>query len=761
MTTETPSSSPTPPEPAAPAADPGPNMREVTLEYRRPHSVPSGAEYPSEDALRAKTDEAISPGFWRVYIYKRQPKDLTLNVITLKGIALPNDIPSNLEPEELDRAILSVCYRNLRESGERSHYLVRFKFKQTSGVRPKQGQVSFTLDPLDNDQNTYDDGSIPDHPDLKEEQRDQRFRTGPWADPEPSSFQRTFSPFSEQAREHRRSMWRDDFLRAAEDGHTDQDSHERKFEEDLASRRSQLFSPDMMLPPQMERGSSGSDRSYTEATLPYVLINSSMGMSYKAFAAAFDMLTSASREQARIHALQMQVTIDREKELMKLPLKFMEIEANNKGHHSEILNQSQKNYLDALRMRGDMAQRELGFERQNMQAQYQIADTQRQLQEQDEKHHTEQGETFRRDLLRGIGPMALQGLGLFLEYFGQQKLGAAAKMSGTMVDGLMQQAEGARSSGPDSPPSPSPRPAPAPPSPGTPSGPRGGSPGHVGTEARGPETVIPRRHLRILDVATQEEIQTLPLRSICRMADRALSREDRQRAQELLGSSWDQLEDALRATDDLQCMSKLGTAMYAFSQDRGPFDQLMSTLSPGQRGLFDKIGEVMQGQPVGIDYVIEIHPVAPPVRPVATTQRVHRAPPPVPPSAPGVQSSAPPRKGEVADLNVPVEPTTEPSQEASGEDVDDDPPRPTLESVRADDAPDVSLGQIADELREVGDELLKIRAERDAAQAELEQATEAIRVAQDKQSAAKPPRRRAKKTSTKKPARKQAKKKGR
>lgn len=648
MSTET---TPTTTDPASGgAASSQTRHAEVTLEYRHSHHVPSDVEYPSEEALKNKIEECLVPGLSRIFVYHKQPKEFIVNVISLRGVDTPFDMPAGLDAEDLHRVTLSVCYRYIKEETKsRTNYMVRFVFKTPPGVRAKKRDCSFSLDPLEDDRHDYDrnhESQDSDRRDEEAQRREDRWNEGRWRDESRSSFQEAYSPYSNTSRERRVESWKHHFgLDTSDrstgrhderrrDDHRDDDDR-RHDEAALATRRAQLFSPDMMFQFNPDRMSPEGQRTYAEATLPYAMLNNSMGMSYQAFGAAFDMVSSAAREQSRMHAMQMQTTIEREKELMKLPLKFLEIEASNKGHQAQILQESQRNYLDALRMRGEMSERELGYERQNLQSQFQVTESQRQLTDQEEKHHREQGDTFRRDLIRGIGPMALQGLGLFLEYFGQQKLGAAAKMSGTMVEGMMQNIErqqaaaqgGAPPSGPQGPQA-----AQAPGAPGSASPPQATSqatawsgqpaqpaprPGVVDVEATVPgqpapqAPTIPRRSLRLLDVATHEEIQMQPLRSLCRMADNAFSAADRQRVQQVISpQEWAQLEQALRAASDQECIQGLGMAMFTIGQDPARYERMMEAFAPGQRELLNMIGDVMQGKVPQLDpnYEVRVRP---------------------------------------------------------------------------------------------------------------------------------------------------------
>lgn len=788
MSDQPPTASPSaPPVPASTPSDTEVRAVEVELEFRHSHHIPDSAEYPSDESLKTKLEENLVPGMFRVYVKRKQPKEIPINIITLKGISSSHVGASNLDPQELERVILSIGYRHLQEeTKERTSFLVEFQHKPAvSGQRPKTRGVTFWLDPHEQEAHDYkSEGREPSSPDDEARRREDARRNEPFADPPPrSAFQEEHSPFPGPSQTRPRS-WRDSIFQSASDpsgsSHHRGDDHRRddrhrdddrrrddryrdddrdddrqRDEDSLAVRRAQLFSPDQILGTSAVPGSPEAE--YAQNILPFAMINSSMGVSYKAFASAIDMLSTASREQARLHATQMQTTIDRERELMKLPLKFLEIEANNKGHHADLLHQSQKNYLDALRMRGEMSERELGYERQNMHSQFQLTEVNRTLGEQQEKHQREQGETFRRDLLRGIGPMALQGLGLFLDYFGQQKLGAAAKMSSSVVEGIMQSVEqqqgGPGAGAPASPPGPQVPgapgfvPPPSSPAPGNwPQPQPSDQPDMVDVAANVPgqtapsSPTIPRRSVRLLDVATAEEIQMQPLRSLCRMADAAFSAADRQGIQQILDpQDWVKLEQALRAASDQECLQGLGMAMFAIGQDPERYGRMMEALAPGQRELLHMIGDVMQGKIPQLDPNYEVR-----VRPPISRMRTVLQPDAVPSgaAAPPVDDRAPvppPDLDSPADIAPVSEDVPRPSAAADTAPVPEDVPRPSMPTndVPADapeptgETADPSLQQqVLDQLQSMQGQLEQMReegADRDerlrAVQTKVEQTT--------------------------------------
>lgn len=626
----------------------------VEIDYRHSHHVPRDVEYPSEESLKSKIEEnLVRPGLWRVYVCTKNPKEVTVNAVTMKGIELPTHMAGNIDAEELERILLSICYRHMKDvTKERTKYLVRFMFRLPPGMRAKKVEVTFSLEPFD-DSGDYDDRDrgrdaddrpLPDDRDLQREHHEERFSRGPWRDPPRDSFVEQNSPYSDTSRNRRRESWRDNLMR---------DLPERpaarvmdvdpRHDAAVALRRKQLFSPDMMMQFDPGRLAPQDQRAYTDNVLQYAMINNSMQLSHQNIAAAFDMVTSAALVQSRMHAMQMSVAMDERQQLMKLPLKFLEIEANNKDHQAQILRESQQNYIEALRMRGEMSGRELGYERQNMMSQFQLAEVQRVAAEQELKFKQTQTDSFRGDLLRGLGPMLLGGLGMFLEFFGQKKLGAQVKMTGTMVDGLMQNIDKQRAAAKQAAQS-------APPTPQT------QHPQHPQAPVVD-VSGIPRRHIRLGDVATEAEIQMQPMRSLCRMVDVAFSDEDRLRVQQMLSAEeWQRLEGALRAPSDQECTAGLAIFMLGVGQDEVRKQQFVDLLTPAQKELLDKIGDLINGEEVNLspDYAVSLRPRRTVMRPQPVTVE-GEDPIPVPPPDLDEVELPPPDDLPVPDVESPLD----------------------------------------------------------------------------------------------------------
>ncbi|MDP3909297.1 MAG: hypothetical protein Q8Q14_02810, partial [Gemmatimonadales bacterium] len=583
-----------------PAADPTPaNVQpvDVELEYKHDHHISGSAEYPVEEALHAKTEENLVPGLWRVYVFRKHPDPITVNCITLKGVNTEHEMPSNLDAEELERAILSVCHRNASERGTRCGFLVRYCHKMPPGQRSKKREVSFELSPSASRPSTERAPSPADSMPAQERWNRQADAWEASATGHGSSgtpFQDTHSPF---ARHDPPSSWRDNFPPSSGDParrYDPDDEASRNYQHALANRRRHMFSGDM-LPFRPDQMSGDAQKTYMDSILPFQIVNNANNLAYQAFAAAFDMMSSASHETQRLHSIQTAQMLDERKQLMEMLMHQNRVEVENREYRSQQQREGHQAYLEALRLRGDQAQRELAYERTSMHNQFQIGEAQRMLFEQQEKHKNEQTDTFRREIARSLPTAALQGLGLFLDYFGQQKLGAGARAAGTVVGDLLSHATGRGGpqggqagpppgfqagpppgfqAGPHAPPRPTPRPTPPP-----------------IVDADAPRPSIPRRTIRIRDVATDEEISTSPVRSLCRMVDLAFSQADRERMQSiLLPDEWGSLERALRETTDQACVTGLAGVMLSIARDEQRKVAMLSALSPGQRELFEKIG---------------------------------------------------------------------------------------------------------------------------------------------------------------------------
>lgn len=803
--------------PAVPSpADPDPGLAQprtptvVNVSFEKPLSYKTDRAYPSEENLRTKAESAFEQALWRIHVRRKGTRDgskeLPLNMLSFKGIDAIHQIPQ-LDCDEYQQIILGICYQDVREAGEKASYMIRFMVRSKSG----RGRIecTFHLDPADFPKGEHHD----DEEDDRERDRDHRDR----AEDDRASQRRldmdsirrhterpreavreNYSEFSETSRERRGAAWQEHFgvghnaLPGSPHGgpvsspgalvprNTYEANVDRGQPHDRAlPRNEQLFSQDMEmrfdpnhLPPDLQK-------TYSDQVLPFVMLNHSMSLGMKGVASAFDMIVAAGREQAAAHALQMRGVYDREQQLMAFPMKFLEIEAQNKGQQAELMQQSHQQYVDSLRMRGELAQREIGWQQQNMHQQFSLADTQRQMQEASDQHQTEKTETWRRDLLRGVAPMALQGLGMFLDYFGQQKLGAAAKMSGSVVEGMFQDIEKQQAAqqppgqpGVPHPGQPQPPPgmggfpgAPPAPVPGVPTP----SPGHgpVIDVASQPDG-IPKRTVRLLEVATPQEIQSQPLRSLCRMTDAAFSQADRQRLHQVLSpQEVQQLEAALRAPSDTECMNGLGMFMFAVGQDEARKQRMLALFTPGQTELLTKMGDMMKGELTQLDpnYEVEVRPRRSRMRTVLRTQVVDgvadpsRAPvpPPEPTAAPPSSDVAPVPPADLdASPYAPADAPMTPSASApvpSTRPIPDDVPRPSSA------VPPVETR--ASESRSTDETLEAFRLELDSLRldnAELHRQLEDGKAGSGGATSGRPRRKASKKKAAKKPSKKPKKK---
>jgi hypothetical protein len=168
---------------------------------------------------------------------------------------------------------------------------------------------------------------------------------------------------------------------------------------------------------------------------------------------------------------------------------------------------------------------------------------------------------------------------------------------------------------------------------------------------------IPRRSLRILDVATEDEVRMQPVRSLCRMVDAAFSDQDRQRMQGVLTpDEWSKLERALRASSDQECIGGLAGVMLSVAVDEARKNQMLAALTPGQRELFEKIGAFINGQgEVDSTYEVVIRPGPSRMRTVMQQQTAPVDDIPVPPPdldmapvpPPDLDTSAPPDDDDI------------------------------------------------------------------------------------------------------------------
>lgn len=649
--------------------------------------------YPTEDKLQGKIDDALKLPVWRIHVKRKDAKPVPLNQITFKGIDASHQIPS-VDADELQQTILGICYEDVHKRDEKATYLIVFNLRTAAKGDPARLECSIALSPehypreesrsRSDDRDHYDrrddDRHEHEHEREREEdayraqrERDRLERIRHYTDRSRGDFLEAYSPYSDTSRARREADWRSSVLGEQwSSSPTPHDPHDPRFAGSgtLQGRHRQLFSPDMemrfdpnQLPPHVQQD-------YMQAVMPFHMLNSAMALSMKGMAASFDMIVSANREQAAQHALQMGAVYEREKQLMAFPMEFLRIEAQQKQHQAELLQNSHDQFVDTLRMRSEMNNRELGYQQQNLHNQYALAENQRQMQEQTEKHQQEKNETWRRDLVRGIAPMALQGLGLFLDYFGQQKAGAAARMSGNVVEGIFNTIEQQEQQGqpgpgqPGQPGQPPPQgwsggpPPQGPMSMGVPHGQQPGPP-RAPTSPPGaqvvdvsPNSPIPRRTLRLVDFASSQDIQTQPLRSLCRMADAAFSQSDRQRLRQVLtNDEVQQLEHALRGQTDSECMNNLGMFMFTVARDEERKQRMLAMFTPGQNQLLNMIGDVMQGKVRQLDpnYQVEIRPPRSRMRTVIrqSTQR------PTPPGQPG----QPPRVPAPAPSRAPVPPS--------------------------------------------------------------------------------------------------------
>lgn len=669
MTTET---SDNTPDPAAntSAASAETHSVEVELEYKHDHHIPGSSEYPVDEALHLKIEEhLVAVGFWRLYIMRKSPDPVTVNCVTLKGIKRHTDIVSNLDAEELERAVLSVCHRDASKVGRRCSYLIRLCRKMPPGQRAKKAEVTLDVTPIPggyaantspSDDRPSDPGETP--PQERWSQRVQEWESG--APPHPSSPLHDQSPFA-----HPRP-WRENFEQPAR-RYDPNDEESRNYQLALQQRRRHMFTPDMGFSP--ERLSPDAQKMYTESIVPFAVVNSAAALSYQAAAAALDIMSTANHETSRLHSLQVAQMLDERSQLMTLIMRQHEIDGQNRGYHAQQLKEGHQAYVEALRMRGEMTSRELTYERQQMYSQYQLGESQRALVDQEEKHRRDQSNTLRQELVRNIGPMMLRGVGLFLEYFGQQKMGQGAKAAGTLVGGLMDSISRPQ----QGPPGANPGPAHGGPAPDP-------SPRRSVVDVRGQSgPSIPRRSIRVRDVATDEEIATQPLRSLCRMVDKAFLADDRDRMRSvMLPEEWGALEETLRASTDQECIGGLASVMLSLARDEQRKNAMLAALTPGQNALFEKIGSFINGQgTLDPTYEVEMGPLVSRMRPVSSAEGARTVPIP-PPDLDAPRPSARTVPVPPGDIPRPVSRASTPRVvDTVGEDVPQAAPRATAPEV--------------------------------------------------------------------------------
>lgn len=601
----------------------------VNIEYTK-ELTHKDLPYPTEDKLQSKIEDALQRPVWRIHIKRKDTKPVPLNQITFKGIDAPHQVPS-VDSDDLQQTILGICYEDVRRRDTKATYWIVCNVRTPPGKVQARVECSISLSPddfpkdegRDDDERRsdgHDDSYSRRHEEDEAEARRQRLeRIRRYTERGQGDFVESHSPFSDTSRARREQEWRG-FVLGGPTPPSRPDNYDRgSLPASLEENQRQLFSTDMEMRFDPNRLPPHVQQDYLQAVMPFQMLNNAMALSMKGMAASFDMIVAANREQAAQHALQMQGVYDRERQLMAFPMQFLRIEADQKQHTAELLQKSHDQYVDSLRMRGEMNNRELGYQQQNLHNQYSLAEQQRQMQEQVERHQKEKTETWRRDLLRGIAPMALQGLGLFLDYFGQQKAGAAARMSGSVVEGIFSTIEqqeaqqgGAPPQRPPSPPQgPGQGPNQAPPRPPTQGPPGPPSPHGQVIDVPSPTSPIPRRTLRVADFASIQEMQAQPLRTLCRMADTAFSSSDRHRLRQVLtDAEVEQLEHALRGQSDSECMNNLGMFMFTVARDEDRKQRMLAMFTPGQNELLNMIGDVMQGKVSQIDpnYEVEIRP---------------------------------------------------------------------------------------------------------------------------------------------------------
>jgi hypothetical protein len=117
------------------------------------------------------------------------------------------------------------------------------------------------------------------------------------------------------------------------------------------------------------------------------------------------------------------------------------------------------------------------------------------------------------------------------------------------------------------------------------------------------------------------------------MVDAAFSEQDRQRMQGVLTpDEWGALERSLRASSDQECIGGLAGVMLSVAGDDARKDQMLASLTPGQRELFEKIGAFINGQgEVDPTYEVVIRPGPSRMRTVMQQQAAPVDDVPVPP----------------------------------------------------------------------------------------------------------------------------------